>query len=189
MRIYSGILLKRAPILTRTLDPLSASYLADSLGQSHLPFVSEFYFKKGSTAEQKWHAAQSSGDHSGDQLVQVEEQVALAPRESPADDDVKSLDRLRERSLFLMIKESQSWKLLSGPLEKEGEFLDQGADRILKETMGDQMDVWRVGKAPVGHLEASDHKVSFHSLTAIDILYEIPFASGLEPEMGHQENQ
>ena len=160
--IWTGLLFKRAPIVTRTLSPLEHAYLADKAFQQTLdatPFASEFYFKKGTPAEQSWAAAQ---DKSIPIAKQVIEPVESLPRSTEADalNDLTSLNRALERTLFLIVKDpsSKEWRLPRGAM-KEDEVLHTAADRLVGETFGGQMDVWRVGQAPVGHVVSSKDKV------------------------------
>lgn len=164
--IWTGLLIKRSPVVTRTLSPLEHTYLADKAFQQTLdatPFAPEFYFKKGTPAEQKWSAAQ---DPKAPAAIQVLEKVEALPRITEADEknDTKSLKRALERTLFLIVRErgtssDKGWTLPRGSLQEE-EVLHTSADRIVKESFGEQMDVWRVGQAPVGHVVSSKDKVS-----------------------------
>lgn len=156
--IWTGLLLKRAPIVTRTLSPLEHAYLADKAFQQTLdatPFAPEFYFKKGTPAEQTWAAAQEESVPIAKQVI---EPVESLPRTTEADatNDLTSLNRALERTLFLIVKDpvSKDWTLPRGAM-KEDEVLHTAADRLVVETFGGQMDVWRVGQAPVGHVVSS----------------------------------
>jgi hypothetical protein len=82
--------------------------------------------------------------------------VALAPRFSAADKigDTRSLDRAYSSRLLLLVRAAGSgkWGLPSAEAH-EGEPLVQAAERGLRAAFGAgaHLDVWYVGRAPVGH--------------------------------------
>ena len=164
--IWTGLLLKRAPIVTRTLNPLEHAYLADKAFQQTLdatPFAPEFYLKKGTPAEQTWAETQDASAPIAKQVIEPIESLSRTT-EADSKNDLTSLNRALERTLFLIVKDpaAKEWRLPRGAL-KEDEVLHTAADRLVGETFGGQMDVWRVGQAPVGHVVSSQDKV-FQSL-------------------------
>ncbi|CAG8823644.1 6883_t:CDS:2, partial [Cetraspora pellucida] len=84
-----------------------------------------------------------------------EEEIKIASRITSADlkNDVKSLDRALQRTLYLIVKkprETHSWQFPQGGVEKT-ETLVQAASRELEEECGNCMDVWFVGRRPIGY--------------------------------------
>ncbi|OSD02801.1 hypothetical protein PYCCODRAFT_1452020 [Trametes coccinea BRFM310] len=86
---------------------------------------------------------------------------APAPRihESDRTGDVKSLDRMGERNLYLLIRAKdhtgkEVWRFPQGGLQ-EGEFLHQAALRDLQAECGVNMDTWIVGKKPIAVYQPS----------------------------------
>ncbi|KAI8917074.1 39S mitochondrial ribosomal protein L46-domain-containing protein [Powellomyces hirtus] len=175
---HVGILLKRDPIILRQLTEFEHAYYAyrDSIEQGESrPFNPEFYFKKGSTAEQRWLAAQESATEktpSGKlRIVQPRDEevgsldAANRATEADAKKDMKSLDRALDRTLYLVVKRAAgpmkgTWQLPSGALEAD-EVLHDGATRHLHEEVGSALETWVVGKTPVGHLVSGNEKIFY----------------------------
>ncbi|TBU28895.1 39S mitochondrial ribosomal protein L46-domain-containing protein [Dichomitus squalens] len=82
--------------------------------------------------------------------------------------DVKSLDRLGERNLYLLVRGKDDlgkevWRFPQGPLQ-DGEFLHQAALRDLQAEVGENMDTWVVGKKPIAVYQPSLPKSTTNSL-------------------------
>ena len=147
----TGIILNRSPILTRTPDAFEKAfydYQARIHRVLHNPFPYEFYFKPGSPLEEKFKDEEIIREQTafGEDFVQEqkekteddEPEVDLfqddteepASRISQADmkGDVKSLDRMGERNLYLLVKGKSSpqdaWRFPQGLVERS-EFLHQ----------------------------------------------------------------
>lgn len=123
--IYSGLILNRHPILTRTPTAFERAYYnyhSRIQRALHNPFPSEFYFKPGSLLQGKfeeeelkreteafghmpWLESGSAKKSAVSDILNQEDTVELMPRESEADKtgDVKSLDRKGERNLYLLV--------------------------------------------------------------------------------------
>ncbi|KAG8816331.1 54S ribosomal protein L17 mitochondrial [Serendipita sp. 401] len=145
------------------------------------PLPTDAYFKPGSLLERRYALEErqrekaafgqdftptiglsvEETDKSGGKSLadQLEEEASLEekpmPRRHRADEenDVKSLDRAGERNLYLLVKKprkTNAWQFPQGGIERE-EALHQAALRELKEECGPNMDVWIVGRQPVGH--------------------------------------
>ncbi|KAL2212712.1 50S ribosomal subunit L30 [Sarocladium strictum] len=84
-------------------------------------------------------------------VVPVERPVG---RESEADKkgDVKRLDRAMDRTLYLVVKGKDGWGFPADRLLSEGETLHVGAERVLEQAAGVNMNTWTVGRVPVAHL-------------------------------------
>ncbi|KAI0747862.1 39S mitochondrial ribosomal protein L46-domain-containing protein [Daedaleopsis nitida] len=145
------------------------------------PFPTEFYFKTGSLLEKKfareeklrereafggaWAVKRQAGvpdeevgipsstdptDNMGEEPMEPP-----APRihESDRTGDVKSLDRMGERNLYLLVRGKdhsgkEVWRFPQGSV-KEGELLHQAASRDLHAECGENMDTWIVGQKPI----------------------------------------
>lgn len=140
-----GVLLNRAPILTRTPDKFEQAfykYQQRIQRALHNPFPFEFYFKQGSLLEAQFNKEEISRERSafGWRPRHVQENTAVAveqnreeeeiiPRKTAADiaGDVKSLDREGSRNLYLLVKENSTgdiWRFPKG-IVGEGEALHQ----------------------------------------------------------------
>lgn len=77
-----------------------------------------------------------------------------SPRETEADKkgDVKRLDRALDRTLYLVVKGKEGWGFPADRLLTEGETLHVGAQRVLEQAAGVNMNTWIVGRVPVAHL-------------------------------------
>ncbi|KAH8705277.1 50S ribosomal subunit L30 [Talaromyces proteolyticus] len=76
-----------------------------------------------------------------------------APRVTEADkaNDQKNLNRLLQRTLYLLVQTKDGyWKFPSSPIGLE-ETLRTAAERTLAETAGINMNTWFVGFHPIGH--------------------------------------
>ncbi|ORX96425.1 39S mitochondrial ribosomal protein L46-domain-containing protein [Clohesyomyces aquaticus] len=77
------------------------------------------------------------------------------PRVTEADlkNDVKSLNRMLQRTLYLLVKDQEGrWIFPQGRLIKK-ESLHMAAERVLVQSGGINMNTWVVGNVPVGHYE------------------------------------
>ncbi|KAI9718302.1 MAG: 54S ribosomal protein L17 mitochondrial [Chrysothrix sp. TS-e1954] len=65
--------------------------------------------------------------------------------------DLTSLNRLLQRTLFLLVKDDKGrWTFPTSKLQR-GEALDQAAERCLVQAAGSNMNTWVIGHNPVGH--------------------------------------
>ncbi|CAG8492191.1 1377_t:CDS:2 [Paraglomus occultum] len=149
------------------------------------PFPVEFYFKKGSIAEKNWLAKKagdgekkSNSKKSNESKVESssetntsttyteetgsgsdldEEKITMASRVTEADriNDMTSLDRALQRTLYLIVRKPRkehAWQFPQGGVNTaEGELLHQAAKRELAEECGENMDVWFVSRKPIGY--------------------------------------
>jgi len=127
-------------------------------------------------------AGKSGGKSLADQL---EEEASLEekpqPRAHKADqeNDIRSLDRAGERNLYLLVKKPRNrnaWQFPQGGIDKDealhkvctaGHIISilginfmKAALRELKEECGKSMDIWMVGRQPIGHYEYPHPKES-----------------------------
>jgi large subunit ribosomal protein L46 len=178
-RIVSGVVLSRTPQITRDSTPFEKAYFdySEKLErQAAAPLASDFYFKKGSLAERRWKEDEEARKKAmadpqlsltdavkeAQSIQQDEESVTplsnkfeTGSRETEADkkNDIKSLDRALQRTLYLIVKkprDQHAWQFPQGAVE-DGEYLHDAAERELAEECGKNMDVWFVGRQPIGH--------------------------------------
>ena len=79
-------------------------------------------------------------------------QAASRSTEADAKDDKRSLDRALDKSLFLVLKQRESWTLPMTP-NQEGESLRQTAERALRIHCGDKLESQVLGNAPFAHFK------------------------------------
>ncbi|EER25191.1 hypothetical protein CPC735_017940 [Coccidioides posadasii C735 delta SOWgp] len=225
--VRAGIVLSRAPQITRDLTPFEKSFyfyqrrLNERLA---LPFTKYFYFKRGTPADVEWKrkykerqtAAKDIGNYNAyskdawnDELLvgaiesepehQVEALIADAegfaateagdsgskkeeiPRplsrltEADQKGDYKSLDRLLQRTLYLLVQAKEGyWKFPSVVLEGK-ENLRTAAERGLFQSAGPNMNMWMIGYHPIGHYVSKSNKAKTNPETGVQILGEKTF--------------
>ncbi|RDX42690.1 hypothetical protein OH76DRAFT_1410951 [Lentinus brumalis] len=181
--LHAAVILNRSPIITRTPTLFERAYYAyQSRIRRALfnPFPTDFYFKTGSLLEKKFAREEKvrereafggpwtvkrqgpeSEDEVGTSTADQAESMGEEPMDPPAPrihesdrtGDVKSLDRMSERNLYLLVRGkdhlgNEVWRFPQGGLH-EGEHLHQAALRDLTAECGENMDTWIVGKKPI----------------------------------------
>ncbi|KAJ1954463.1 hypothetical protein EC988_002420 [Linderina pennispora] len=185
--VRAGVLLQRDPIViqqAKGFELASDKYFQWLEYQSAEAFPRDFFLKKGSSAEKKWMDIED--ERAGEWLYdpenkpkvksvkkpvvgdeetgpEVSKRIEVHSRETEADatGDVRSLERKLDRTLYLLVKNTQGeWVLPAGAVQGE-ELLHEAARRNLKEMCGEKMSVWMVGRGPVGHEESKDGATFF----------------------------
>ncbi|KAI8848718.1 hypothetical protein BC829DRAFT_362341 [Chytridium lagenaria] len=169
--IEIGLVVKRNPVVLRPLSNFEREYLRYKENNERLQakdFNYEFYFKRGSVAEQRWMESQKSAGadfkHPAPVRNHDEEFTSILESSrknltSDKDGNLESLDRKLDRSLYLLVRDGKNqWKFPSGQLNPE-ELLHEAAERHLKHQCGSGLETWMVGKAPVGLSKNSSRKV------------------------------
>ncbi|RHZ54735.1 hypothetical protein Glove_423g17 [Diversispora epigaea] len=103
----------------------------------------------GTTTTTTTTTSSSSSSSSDDEEIKIASRITAADIEN----DVKSLDRVLQRTLYLIVKKPRNkhaWQFPQGGVEKP-ETLLQTATRELEEECGNHMDVWFVGRRPIGY--------------------------------------
>ncbi|KAI8052299.1 NUDIX hydrolase domain-like protein [Syncephalis plumigaleata] len=175
-RIVVGTIVSRLPQITRDLTDFEAAYFAhrEEEARASAPvFPVEFYFKKGSEMERIWKQRERGelSDEAWETMrAQVDgQQVELTDRNATFDvkaDNRQSLNRSLKDYLYLVVKRNRDkyqWQFPQGGLESE-ELLHQAAKRELFEECGRDMDIWYVGRRPVGfhqYAYPAEHKKTF----------------------------
>lgn len=175
--VSAALLAVRAPLLLRTPTPLETEYyrfnisLADALQQ---PFPKEQYFKRGSAAEGRfdayydalrktWDVGEATKSDEGAAGADNAALYATQPRTTAADKsgDVRSLDRALDRTLYLLVKEGDKWRLPSKALPEKRSAQDSLHASALaagEAVLGSHVDVWLVSRLPVAVVKSSDAK-------------------------------
>ncbi|GAA5989591.1 hypothetical protein JCM11641_002757 [Rhodosporidiobolus odoratus] len=173
-RIVASALVSRPPLILSPLSPLDRSYYAYQRTlhralSKPVPTSTSWFFKSGSAAEKAFTAfdARAQKEDNG-RLESEEREFELAREEvegskevvgrvSEADEkgDLRSLERKADRTLYLVLKKERdehSWQFPQGAVEA-GESLADAAKRELLEEVGENVDVWQVGRVPAGAME------------------------------------
>ncbi|KAG0210195.1 54S ribosomal protein L17 mitochondrial [Mortierella sp. GBA30] len=98
-----------------------------------------------------------------DRVAAMEAKIEFNDRFTDADrkNDVRSLERALTRTLYLIVKkprDQHAWQFPQGGV-RVCENLQEAAGRELQEECGGNMDLWFVGRVPVGHYNYSIPKV------------------------------
>ncbi|KAJ3302636.1 54S ribosomal protein L17 mitochondrial [Kappamyces sp. JEL0829] len=171
--IQVGILLTRKPLELKPLSGFSLDYQLYREARDEAekrPFSHSFYYKKGALTEDRWLEAQRQN---APHLVQAAEpelwewdqereanRHKQAEKQKTCDADYTSLDRLSRDSLYLFIKQNNSWKLPDGAL-LDSQVLDEAAPQVLQSLVGSKMDTWFVGRVPAGHYDTKDATIFY----------------------------
>ncbi|GAA6030717.1 hypothetical protein JCM8097_006286 [Rhodosporidiobolus ruineniae] len=173
-RVVAAALLSRPPLVLPPLSPLERSYYAYQRRihralSKPLETSTSWFFKKGSAAAKAFAAFDKRAEKEDTGAVKSEEREyemareevegskEALPRETEADrtGDVKSLERRADRTLYLLLKKKRdqhAWQFPQGAVEAN-ESLVSAAQRELLEEVGNNVDVWPVGKVPAGAME------------------------------------
>ncbi|KAG0256845.1 54S ribosomal protein L17 mitochondrial [Mortierella polycephala] len=90
-----------------------------------------------------------------DRVAALETKIEFNDRVTEADrkNDVRSLERALQRTLYLIVKkprDQHAWQFPQGGVHL-CENLQEAAGRELQEECGSNMDLWFVGRVPIGH--------------------------------------
>ncbi|OMJ09248.1 54S ribosomal protein L17, mitochondrial [Smittium culicis] len=114
----------------------------------------------GKQANQQDSVTVQEEEEEGEDAEGAVEQVKLEARITEADkkNDVRSLERKLDQSLYFLVKYKQSsgvpqageWVFPHSALA-QNEVLFKGAVRTISEVCGNNIDSWVVGRGPIGH--------------------------------------
>jgi large subunit ribosomal protein L46 len=149
--IQASVILSRQPILTRNTTAFEQAYFdyREKLErQEAIGTPTEFYFKKGSVAERRWkneeqarlsamtdanvsltdavQQSQATWEKENESLVTSATKIEKLDRSTKADkeNNVKSLDRALQRTLYLVVKNGEAWQFPESPVENS-EYLHE----------------------------------------------------------------
>ncbi|KAI8991454.1 39S mitochondrial ribosomal protein L46-domain-containing protein [Mycotypha africana] len=192
-RIQASVILCRAPQILRDATPFEKAYFDYTekiQRQESLTTPTDFYFKKGSVAERRWKSeeearqqamtkdtslteaveeARSVWEKENESLANATTKITVTDRSTKADaeNDIKSLDRSLQRTLYLVVRNNKNglWQFPEGPVDGS-ELLHEAAERTLKDFCGKNMDTWFVGRQPIAfHKKSSDKQEDYGSKT------------------------
>ncbi|KAI1317104.1 54S ribosomal protein L17 mitochondrial [Mortierella claussenii] len=136
---------------------------ADRLAAAKSPTSSESSSSKASsTSSAKESTISATGleeETEEDRVAALEAKVSFNDRTTEADrkNDIKSLERALQRTLYLIVKkprDQHAWQFPQGGVHVN-ENLQEAAGRELQEECGGNMDLWFVGRVPIGHYNYS----------------------------------
>ncbi|KZS99025.1 hypothetical protein SISNIDRAFT_480611 [Sistotremastrum niveocremeum HHB9708] len=179
-RLKIGMVVNRAPILTRTPTSFEKAYYAYQNRLSRAlsnPFPRDFYFKPGEPLENQFaeeekkredwlfhrKPSKKAKDEDTVQVVSQDFAEEFEPEKRRAKADLynnkRSLNRLGERNLYLLLKKpskgTSPWAFPEAEIYK-GERLHEAAKRSVSQHCGANVDTWVVGRHPIGFTETPE---------------------------------
>ncbi|KAG8968559.1 54S ribosomal protein L17 mitochondrial [Tulasnella sp. 419] len=167
LQLSTSIILNRSPILTPVQSDFQKAYHEYQYKIHRAfanPFPKKFYFKEGTTLEQRFQAEEKLREREafGIGFGSKGKKTALPPdsgeqplpRETEADQkmDITSLDRAGDRNLYLLLKTKSGWRFPQG-VAQPGDALHVAARKQILQDCGEDIDTWLVGRQPIGFLE------------------------------------
>ncbi|KAI8900763.1 hypothetical protein BC833DRAFT_580428 [Globomyces pollinis-pini] len=166
--IHVGILLTRKPMILKQLSEFSTSYLQFKQSQKldeARPFESEFYFKRGTTAESRWLNVQKLNTNKHVPVLQPAEidLVHLDKKVSQLqfEDHPQSLNRKMDLDLYLCIKNHEGDWIFPSSHVLQSELLHEACQNRVKDLLGSKIHYWVVGKTPIGLSETKNEKIFY----------------------------
>ncbi|KZF21529.1 CAF1-domain-containing protein [Xylona heveae TC161] len=115
------------------------------------------------------------GDEVADHKAEVAEKPVPRITEADKAGDEKSLNRLFQRTLYLLVKGPEGrWMFPSSGLSKK-ESLHSAAERILVQSAGINMNTWVVGNIPIGHHNFKFPQPVFNKVKGVEEVGEKTF--------------
>ncbi|KAF7974073.1 hypothetical protein HWV62_23975 [Athelia sp. TMB] len=178
--LQTGIILTRAPILTRTptrLEQAYYNYQARIHRALHNPFPTELWFKQNSPLETRFmneelkreraafgkpfgmpkkvidkdgNEVEKSADEEDAALQDEDEESMPRVHRADTEGDLTSLDRKGQRHLYLIVKTAENKWAFPEGGVEKGELLHEAAARDLTAVCGPNMDTWIVSRQPIG---------------------------------------
>lgn len=196
--LLSAVCVERRPVITKPFTQLESKvYKLLNEMEAERSYKSNHEIRREldkATALAKTQESDIDSDKTGHQTAQDFEDAAqdeykkfkFASRTTPADEknDVKSLDRKLDQSLVLLIKKQLGKDLhwiFPQDIRQEGETMRQTAERVLKESCGDQLKTIFLGNAPCGFYKykyPKDIRKSSESVGAKIFFFKAQFVSG-----------
>ncbi|KZP29847.1 hypothetical protein FIBSPDRAFT_884515 [Athelia psychrophila] len=178
--LQTGIILTRAPILTRTptrLEQAYYTYQARIHRALHNPFPTELWFKQNSPLETRFvneelkreraafgkpfgmpkkvvdkdgNEVEKDPEEEDAALQDEDEESMLRVHTADVEGDLKSLDRKGQRHLYLIVKTAEDKWAFPQGGVEKGELFHEAAGRDLTAVCGPYMDAWVVSRQPIG---------------------------------------
>ncbi|WFC98718.1 hypothetical protein MYAM1_001450 [Malassezia yamatoensis] len=177
--LKAALLLVRAPVVQKEPTAFEQEFyrfnreLSQKLQQ---PFPRDMYFKKGSAAEKRFDEFFNEFQKTWELKTDTKKESGAIQQETPSESDAdlyatmprttsadaqknrRSLERALDRTLYLLVKDKENWRLPSSLLAADRSKTDSLHDAALsglKKAWGDSMDLWLVSKLPAAVVEGS----------------------------------
>ncbi|KAI8602663.1 39S mitochondrial ribosomal protein L46-domain-containing protein [Dissophora ornata] len=150
---------KKGSVAERNWKQQEAERSANSSSTSSKSSASKSSSASASTAGSTEGEAAEEESTEEDRVAAMEAKIEFNERITEADrtNDVRSLERALQRTLYLIVKkprEQHAWQFPQGGV-RVCENLQEAAGRELQEECGGNMDLWFVGRVPIGHYNYS----------------------------------
>ncbi|KAF8939779.1 54S ribosomal protein L17 mitochondrial [Dissophora ornata] len=150
---------KKGSVAERNWKQQEAERSANSSSTSSKSSASKSSSASASTAGSTEGEAAKEESTEEDRVAAMEAKIEFNERITEADrtNDVRSLERALQRTLYLIVKkprEQHAWQFPQGGV-RVCENLQEAAGRELQEECGGNMDLWFVGRVPIGHYNYS----------------------------------
>jgi large subunit ribosomal protein L46 len=205
--VRASTILIRAPLILKKETPFETAFYEY---QRHLEarlaskFPVEFYFKKGSLAEQRWLASEESrrkgdatptpkllrdGELTGEERIAEEEDEVkvLSSHDDPSlNADLTRVDRLISDTLYFIVKyggKEGEWRFPYGQVSGSTSGLKDCAENALNSICHTDAYLWYVGTKPVGmHTEkmASGTETQSIDKVQIKVCFDMPNYANLQ---------
>lgn len=204
--LVGAVCVERHPVISRSMNELEAKFkqlleqleFENSMKSDHEIRIEEDKKDeerlKSGAADLDLEVVRQTAQDFEDAALDELKNFQLAPTITEADkkNDVKSLNRKLDRNLVLLVEqkvgENNFWIPPQG-VRKDGETLRQTAERVLKETCGDGLNVKFYGNAPCGFYKYKYPKTIRESgvIGAKVFYYQAKYLDGsLESEVEYQ---
>ncbi|KMY96948.1 39S ribosomal protein L46, mitochondrial [Drosophila simulans] len=200
--LYAGVLVERLPVVSKSLNPLEKQFqdllwrveYENSLKSDHelkheREIVQTELIKQGKIQVDLEDAgSKQTAQDLKDAYVEELKKFQLGSRTTPDDkaNRTTSTDRCLDDTLYLLVQQKlgqQEHLLLPQGKREEGESMRQTAERVLRESCGQELQVLFYGNAPVGfHKYKYPRNQRTESVGAKVFFYRASLRSGQVPE-------
>ncbi|XP_033161378.1 39S ribosomal protein L46, mitochondrial [Drosophila mauritiana] len=200
--LYAGVLVERLPVVSKSLNPLEKQFqdllwrveYENSLKSDHelkheREIVQTELIKQGKIQVDLEDAgSKQTAQDLKDAYVEELKKFQLGSRTTPDDkaNRTTSTDRCLDDTLYLLVQQKlgqQEHLILPQGKREEGESMRQTAERVLRESCGQELQVLFYGNAPVGfHKYKYPRNQRTESVGAKVFFYRASLRSGQVPE-------
>ncbi|RHY32244.1 hypothetical protein DYB32_002721 [Aphanomyces invadans] len=154
-RIVFASILERLPLILPDMEPWEEAYYRMK-HKIEIKEAMDFWFKEPGAVDVEPEDAPFLSEWNEDELVGDGFQLAKRETEDDATNNRHSLNRALKQRVFLIVQDPVSLKWTLPTTEKAAdETMRDAAFRELADTIGDQVEAYPVGNAPMGHLVVS----------------------------------
>eukprot|EP00099_Drosophila_melanogaster_P020666 NP_647661.1 mitochondrial ribosomal protein L46 [Drosophila melanogaster] len=200
--LYAGVLVERLPVVSKSLNPLEKQFqdllwrveYENSLKSDHelkheREIVQAELIKQGKIQVDLEDAgSKQTAQDLKDAYVEELKKFQLGSRTTPDDqaNRTTSTDRCLDDTLYLLVQQKlgqQEHLILPQGKREEGESMRQTAERVLRESCGQELQVLFYGNAPVGfHKYKYPRNQRTETVGAKVFFYRASLRSGQVPE-------